>query len=93
MILIRLLPLLLTTVVCVAIFNDAHKRINIGLSITIAVLCGITFPIGPLLYYMFIRTNLPVKKITTPALCPRCGFSSKKQYNICPKCNNSLKIS
>ena len=76
------------------IFNDLIKALGFWKSVVIAFVCGITNPIGPVIF-LFVRPFLLRSVKQQPvslSFCPNCGSNVRQSARSCPKCGNSLAM-
>ena len=70
---------------------SAHKKGKTSFGFLAGIICALTFPIGPIIYFYFVDPSIK-KSLQTISFCPKCGYSANKKINICPKCKNSLSL-
>lgn len=88
-------------------FNDIRSRTHDWLSILLAVLLVLAFPIIGLVLYTMIRPKQTLAEVYDRALeeeallrelevtlaCPTCGVPVKENWVYCPDCHNQLQHS
>ncbi|MFN8446540.1 MAG: zinc ribbon domain-containing protein [Caldilineaceae bacterium] len=88
-------------------FNDIRSRTHDWLSILLAVLLVLVFPIIGLVLYTMIRPKETLAEVYDRALeeeallrelevtlaCPTCGVPVKENWVYCPACHNQLQHS
>lgn len=88
-------------------FNDIRSRTHDWLSILLAVLLVLAFPIIGLVLYTMIRPKQTLAEVYDRALeeeallrelevtlaCPTCGVPVKENWVYCPACHNQLQHS
>ena len=91
MALLRFLPLL---ILALYIFYDCYSKNKPILGICFALSAFLPIPIGPIIYFLLVKPNLKktIRK-TNQTFCSKCGFSSDKEIEICPNCQNSFSLS
>lgn len=93
MLISRLLPLIIGVCFASYIFIDCYKKNRPLLGACFALSSFFPLPIGPIVYFALIKPNLSHKiKNDSASFCSKCGFSTNKNLDICPNCQNNLKL-
>ena len=88
----RVVPLLVVSFLALYIFIDANKANRPILGFFFALSAYLPIPIGPIIYFLFVKPKLSISKKSSQSFCSRCGYSTTRKLSTCPKCQNSFTL-